>query len=397
MLLVLADDFSGAAEIGGVAHRYGLKTEIQLMLNLNSTADIVVFDTNTRSINESEAVMKISEIGRSITKGNKPRRLFKKIDSVMRGHLVPEINALQDQLHFNTVLLLPANPVRGRKIMSGNYLVNGTPIHETVFAHDPDFPVTTSRVASRIAAYPSKLKHVHLSPNKNLPAASIVTGDVTSKADLKMYVALSSDKDLCCGAAELFEAFLENLGYKATGKNPNELLASLPYTLIINGSTVKNLTEMAWYQRYSIPQLPFPGSVKVNNVVFSEEEKSAWYKTIVTTLLTSRSAVITIDQPVQHDKLLSEKFLNYFVELMQYITGEMDMTRIHFCLSGGATASAIIRQLGEGTWSVKEEIVPGVVTLVLEKQGMPLGLFTVKPGSYPWPASLLETLLPTVK
>ena len=107
--------------------------------------------------------------------------------------------------------------------------------------------------------------------------------------------------------------------------------------------------------------------------------------------------MITIDHPVQHDKLLSEKFLNYFVELMQYITSEMDMTRIHFCLTGGATASSIIRQLGEGTWSVKKEIVPGVVTLVMNKHGIPQGIFTVKPGSYPWPASLLESLIPTEK
>ena len=68
MLLVLADDFSGAAEIGGVAHRYGLKTEIQLKLNANSTADIIVLDTDTRSLSESDAVTKISEIGRAITK-----------------------------------------------------------------------------------------------------------------------------------------------------------------------------------------------------------------------------------------------------------------------------------------------------------------------------------------
>ncbi len=395
MLLVLADDFSGAAEIGGVAHRYGLKTEIQLKLNANSTADIIVLDTDTRSLSESDAVTKISEIGRAITKWSKPLRLFKKIDSVMRGHLVPEINALQDRLHFNTVLLMPANPVRGRKIISGNYFINGTPIHETVFAHDPDFPVTTSKVETRIAAYSSKLKHVHISPDNNLPSLAIVTGDVASKADLKMYVALTSDEDLCCGAAELFEAFLENLGYKDTLTKPNEIITPLPYTLIINGSTVKSQTENEWYQHYSIPRLPFPGMVKENNLVLAKDELSAWYKTIVTTLNSRRAAVITIDHPVQHDKLLSEKFLNYFVELMQYITSEMDMTRIHFCLTGGATASSIIRQLGEGTWSVKEEIVPGVVTLVINKHGIPQGIFTVKPGSYPWPASLLESLIPT--
>ena len=40
MVFVLADDFSGAAEIGGIGHRYGLRTEVQLSLDLNTAADL---------------------------------------------------------------------------------------------------------------------------------------------------------------------------------------------------------------------------------------------------------------------------------------------------------------------------------------------------------------------
>ena len=66
MLVVLADDFSGAAEIGGIGHRYGLNTEIQLTLDTISTADLVVLDTDTRSLNVTEAYNKISEIGAAL-------------------------------------------------------------------------------------------------------------------------------------------------------------------------------------------------------------------------------------------------------------------------------------------------------------------------------------------
>ena len=94
MVFVLADDFSGAAEIGGIGHRYGLRTEIQLKLDIDSRADLVVLDTDTRSLTEDEATKKIFDIATALKKWNRPFHLFKKIDSVMRGHLIPELNAL---------------------------------------------------------------------------------------------------------------------------------------------------------------------------------------------------------------------------------------------------------------------------------------------------------------
>ena len=164
MVFVLADDFSGAAEIGGIGHRYGLRTEIQLSLDLNTTADLVVLDTGTRSLNEGEAIKKILDTGIALNQWNKPFHLFKKIDSVMRGHLIPELNALQDCFAFNRILLMPANPGRDRKIIDGEYLINGVRLHETVFARDPDFPVTSSKIGERINSYTATLKHAHVAP-----------------------------------------------------------------------------------------------------------------------------------------------------------------------------------------------------------------------------------------
>ena len=59
--------------------------------------------------------------------------------------------------------------------------------------------------------------------------------------------------------------------------------------------------------------------------------------------------------------------------------------RPHLCLEGGETAAAVLKQLGEESFTVKHEWEPGVVTLTSEREL----LATVKPGSYPWPAKLL--------
>jgi D-threonate/D-erythronate kinase len=197
MVFVLADDFSGAAEIGGIGRRYGLRSEVQLTLDLNTTADLVVLDTNTRSLSEDEAAKIILELGIALKKWNTPFYLFKKIDSVMRGHLIPELNALQNCLNFNRILLLPANPGRGRKITRGEYLINGVPLHNTVFAADPDFPVLSSKVDERISSYTSTLKHIHIARGNVPPSASLVTGDTESKVDLNTYVSTVGFEHLC--------------------------------------------------------------------------------------------------------------------------------------------------------------------------------------------------------
>jgi D-threonate/D-erythronate kinase len=393
MVFVLADDFSGAAEIGGIGHRYGLRTEVQLSLDLNTTADLVVLDTNTRPLGESEAAKNVFDTGTALKKRNKPFYLFKKIDSVMRGHLIPELNALQDCFNFKRILLMSANPGRGRKIIGGEYLINGVKLHETIFKSDPDFPVVSSNIGERIGTYTATLKHVHITPSDIPPSGTIVTGDIESKADLKNYVADIGQDDLCCGAAELFEAFLEHLRFSPRPETTSGIeLRKSEFTLIINGSTVKDQNEKDVYNRLNISQLPLPGDFKDVEFDLPQDVAHEWFQKVLYTLQTRKVAAVIVDHPVRQNKILSEKFLKYFVELMTYITQNIPLNKIHFCLTGGATASALIRHCTNDKLFVKGEIVPGVVSLASNGEGVQQGWFTVKPGSYPWPPRLIESL-----
>ena len=42
MIVVIADDLTGAAELGGLALRYGLATEITTTVNATSTAELLI-------------------------------------------------------------------------------------------------------------------------------------------------------------------------------------------------------------------------------------------------------------------------------------------------------------------------------------------------------------------
>ena len=55
MIAVIADDFTGAAEIGGIGIRHGLDVVIETEDISQTTADLVVFATNSRSLEAEKA------------------------------------------------------------------------------------------------------------------------------------------------------------------------------------------------------------------------------------------------------------------------------------------------------------------------------------------------------
>ena len=55
MIIVLADDFTGAAEIARIAAQYELVNELQTIARPESGADVLIVDANTRSCSNNEA------------------------------------------------------------------------------------------------------------------------------------------------------------------------------------------------------------------------------------------------------------------------------------------------------------------------------------------------------
>src|ERR1700733_8695520 len=109
MIAVIADDFTGAAELGGIGLRHGLVTEVSTTVNAATDADLLVIAADTRSKGLSVAVEEMGIIARQL-KVLQPLWIFKKVDSVLRGHVVPEINVMMDVLGWPLALLVPANP-----------------------------------------------------------------------------------------------------------------------------------------------------------------------------------------------------------------------------------------------------------------------------------------------
>src|ERR1051326_6400221 len=139
MIGVIADDLTGAAELGGVGLRHGLKAEVIIHGRCDSEADLICFDTDSRSCAAKEAARRAALATRKLRKAG-ARWIYKKVDSVLRGQVVAEVRAIQKALGLRAVLLVPANPGLGRVIRHGQYYVKGKLINQRSSAHYPGCP-----------------------------------------------------------------------------------------------------------------------------------------------------------------------------------------------------------------------------------------------------------------
>ena len=211
MIAVIADDFTGAAEIAGLGLRYGLKVEIESFVYTDSDADLLIIATDTRSLNEEEAYNEVLSITKQLKKVN-CNWIYKKTDSVFRGHIYKELKAMLEGHDYTKSLLVPANPSLGRKIKDSIYYIDNQYLHETNFSEDPDFVLITSDVVKLIRPEEGKPVSV-VKPDQAISNRGITIGEADTENDLKKWASKINNEILPAGGAGFFAALLEAQGY----------------------------------------------------------------------------------------------------------------------------------------------------------------------------------------
>ncbi len=143
-VVALADDMSGALEVGAKFRAAGFNAIVSAQPVVCGSADVVVFDTETRHLNPADAA---SEVARFIG-SHQPRLVYKKTDSTLRGNITGELEALVRLFPAWRIGYAPAYPAMGRTVKLGVLYVHGIAVADTEFARDALNPVGTSRVAS---------------------------------------------------------------------------------------------------------------------------------------------------------------------------------------------------------------------------------------------------------
>ncbi|WP_095192349.1 four-carbon acid sugar kinase family protein [Pseudomonas sp. Irchel 3A7] len=127
-ILIIADDLSGAADCAIGFASVGLQTVVTLdALNDQPDAQVIAADTDTRRLSPEQAAERTVAAFKALRKPG--QRLYKKIDSTLRGNWAAEVAALQPLAGL--AIVAPAFPATGRTLRGGRVFVNGQPLETT--------------------------------------------------------------------------------------------------------------------------------------------------------------------------------------------------------------------------------------------------------------------------
>lgn len=357
MIIVIADDITGAAEMAGVAFDYGLK--VRLVLGLDEglpNADVVVVATNTRSMSAAQAAVVTKEVmSRLFMHGAEsvPRlELFKKTDSALRGHVMEELEAILACGPYKKAVFLPANPSRGRIIRDGKYYCGDVPISKTDFAFDPEFPARTDSMRARF-------------PDAERLGVSMP--DASSADDVEAVVSNCSPDTLLAGAADFFEALLVHRGHSRK-KTHSSMTLDADHTLVVAGSTQSQPC-----------QLGLPVEMMPREVYDGGAGATEWIQKILPAYLHSPRMVLAI--PFRHltGKAVAVRLRQTMADVVRAMVEAYPPTTL--VLEGGATAFCCLESLSWCQFAIAEVYAPGVIRMVTPQSVS----IILKPGSYPWP------------
>ena len=153
-LLVIADDLTGACDIGAQFGGNGVPTLVTMEVDYefdrcDDKYAVIVASTESRHLSAAEAAARVEAVVRR-ARATGVERFYKKTDSTLRGAIGAELQALLRASGSRMLAFAPAFPRLGRFTRGGCQYVGDRLLSETVFACDPLDPVTDSYIPAII-------------------------------------------------------------------------------------------------------------------------------------------------------------------------------------------------------------------------------------------------------
>jgi uncharacterized protein YgbK (DUF1537 family) len=378
MIAVIADDFTGAAEIGGIGIRHGLDVIIETEPLRNHNAGLIIIATDTRSLRADEASKQIVQITEHLLQFN-PKLIFKKIDSVLRGNIKQELLAQMKVSGKRRALVIAANPVFKRIIRDGIYYIDDIPLNKTRFSSDPQYPIRSSVVKEILGANERSLFY-NLKPDDKLPKTGLIIGDVSGFNDLKKWAIHMDEHTLLAGASGYFNALLDRLQLSHSKKQKPRV----PFgdkALFVLGSTFPR-------DNY------FPGNIIADGHYISNMPKEIyfnknfepscldyWADDIVKGIREYRKVIASIIHSPSNEPDIALRLMENIGGLIKRVVKRIDLQEL--LIEGGSTTSVVLKYLNIKKLFPIQELDTGVIRMKIE--GFPNLCLTTKPGSYFWP------------
>lgn len=290
-----------------------------------------VINTDSRHDAPARAAAKVRSAVQSLRRWGADR-LYKKIDSTLRGPVGPETDAFLRAAHVRIpIYFAPAFPRAGRTVAGGRLFVYGVPLNRTPFARDPRSPRRTARVA------------VLLDRPRGL-WRRLVVPDVGDNAALRRAARRAAAHPAAVGSS----AFL---GAWAGAGNRGSRLPSVPRVraaVVVAGSAHPRTAEQLAFLERRLRRGSFPARWNVHIIQASRRRDSAER---VGRALTAEARRLP----------------------------DVGGAR-RWVLTGGETALRLVKCWGQNRWRVIGKIAPGI-PLCRSLEG-PARELVLKPGGF---------------
>lgn len=370
MIAVIADDFTGAAELAGISLRYGLTVSLFTREVKDTGADVLIVSSDSRSMNHEAALKETRRLLDQLI-GLNPSRIYKKTDSVMRGYVTDELKLQLELQGLKRILYLPANPSLGRIIRNGDYFVGGKPLAETDFANDPEFPVSSSSLKTILKNPDINV----LSAGSLLPAAGFFVAEAQQTEQVEQWASVLDNQTLAAGAGDFFTAILLQQ-FEAIDKPDPEM--SIPVLFVCGTAFEKSVR----FVRQAEPD----GLVEYlsdNCILHPERLDQEFVDSCKYRLHTNAKMILAIDGLSVPAGVTAQELRQSMAKATQWI---LRRNIIHeLFIEGGSTATAILDELKISELEPVNEWQRGVVRMRFGNL-----FITVKPGSYALPEQIKQ-------
>lgn len=388
-LTILADDLTGACDTGVLFAGRGRVGVLAERVLTESRTEVAAVDTESRALLPIEAAARVRATVKRLAARLEAGRVFKKIDSTLRGAVGAELDAALDSLGMDTALICPAFPDQQRTVTHGVLRVSGVPAHESPIARDRSYLGPASDIVQilrrdvRRPVIRLPLDEVRAGTDRlrgalERGAGHIIAADAENDADLDALARAAADHPslLMAGSAGLGRAVAATLGYGGA-------LSPLPdgrAWLIVAGS----LHPTTRSQLEALEAAGVPGA-------WVDGRNAARPEAVVKALQSGQPAFVATRPPKPHAPPSSHA--ERASELASLAAGVMARASVDLvAVTGGETAYALLVALGARRLELLGVPASGLSLGELELHGGSMLRLLTKAGGFGRPDLFLSLL-----
>lgn len=407
--IVLDDDPTGTQCATGV--QVLLRWDVSSLVEVLTKADSVYLLTNSRALNERDAVALAQRIkndgdAAGLAIGEEIQYVLRG-DSTLRGHVFMESEVFLNST--NSIIFLPAYPEVGRRTIDGVHYVRiegvDRPAHETEFAQDPVFSYSAQTLLDFVAERSDRngvhfslvqIREGALSLSKKfaeVASGSVILPDSESDEDIKIVadaikILRDSGTQLVVRSSAPLAALLA--GVRSSGFLTPPLMTGRFSTLLIAGSHTDGATRQ-------LAQISARwGEAEVINTALAMQNPAQAAISAITEgklkLQGDSLAIITSERRrlSEHNTLAhGEKVMDSLICAVKELCTYADIV----VSKGGITSAEVARSgIGADDAWVLGQILPGISVWKLKDRGNRELLLIIVPGSVGDSDTLLKVL-----